>query len=61
MSRIRPWGPIDTLSSPDSLDRMWDVINRRRSDTKSVTVSVDDLIALLRDHARFADVCKTNP
>lgn len=56
--RVRQWGPTDTLSSPDSLNRMWDVINRRRTDTKSVTVSVDDLMALLKDHAHFCDVCK---
>lgn len=61
MSRVRTWGPIDTFSNPSSLDRLWDVVNRRRSGTKAVTVEVDDLIALLKDHARFADVCKTNP
>lgn len=55
------WGPIDNFTTPSTLDRLWEPINKRRSDTKTVTVQVDDLIALLRDHARFCDVVKTNP
>ena len=60
MTRIRSWGPVNTHSNSDTLDRLWDVVNKRRNGTKAVTVQVDDLIALLRDHAQFADVCKTN-
>ena len=58
----RRWGPTDIFTTPSTLDRLWEPINKRRGDTKTVTVQVDDLVAVLRDHARFCDVIKTkNP
>ena len=57
--RLRNYGPVETHTSTDAIDRMWDVLHRRRDGTKNVSVSVDDLTALLKDHAKFCDVVKT--
>ncbi len=40
-----------TLTTTDAFDRMWAVVNERRTGTKVVKVTVDDLMALLRDHS----------
>jgi hypothetical protein len=57
---MKRWSVTDTETTTDTLDRVWDMVNRRRSDSKQVPVRVDDLLALLNDHRRFCDVVKTN-
>lgn len=59
MSKVRPFGPVSTTITTDQIDRLHDVINRRRDATKTVSVSVEDLTALLNDHAALCAVCNT--
>jgi hypothetical protein len=43
---------VDKLNTTtDAFDRMWHVINERRTGTKVVKVSVEDLMGLLKDHS----------
>lgn len=49
-----------TISNPqtttDMLDRLHGAINERRQGTTHVRVAVDDLVAVLADFHRYADI-----
>lgn len=45
-------------TSTTALDRMWYELNKLRTGSKSVKVSVDDLRNLLMDHSQLAQIVK---
>ncbi len=48
--------PVHFKTTTDTLDEVWDIVNRSAPTTKKVAIPRDALIALLADHAAMATI-----